>query len=67
MAPGSNPVSTHVVVSSAYERDSANAVSGEGLIINTTTTTTTKKIGYKEFLSATFFPNFIGRVRTMVW
>ena len=52
-------------MSSAYERDSAvNAVSGEGLIISTTTTTTTKKKGYKEFLSATFFPNFIGRVRT---
>ena len=46
-APVSNPVSTltNMVVSSAYERDFANAVSGEGLKISTTTTTTTKK-GY---------------------
>ena len=40
-APGSNPVSTwtHLVVSSAYERDFANAFSGSGLLISTTTTT----------------------------
>ena len=39
-APGSNRGSTqtHLVVSSAYERGFANAISGKGMIIRTTTT-----------------------------
>ena len=48
--PGSNPVSirTHLVVSSAYERDFANAVGGECLIIRTSTSSTKKSLQFKK-------------------